>query len=63
MFMKLFKVLKDDAVKSWTHYASKFGKFNTEHRTGKDQFSFQPQGKEMPVSSVQFSRSVVSDSL
>ena len=63
MFIKLFKALKDDAVKVLDSLCQQFGKFNNGHRTGKDQFSFQPQGKEIPVSSVQFSRSVVSDSL
>ena len=49
-------------LKSWTR-ASKFGKLNNGHRIRKDQFSFQPQRKEIPVKSVQFSRSVVSNSL
>ena len=41
--------------KSWmmpskccTQYASKFGKLSSGHRTGKGQFSFQSQRKEMP---------------
>ena len=41
-----------------THYASKFGKLSSGHRTGKGQFSFQSQR-----SSVQFSHSIMSDSL
>ena len=31
-----------------TQYASKFGKLNSDHRTGKGQFSFQSQIKAMP---------------
>ena len=31
-----------------TQYASKFGKLRSGHRTGKGQFSFQPQRKAMP---------------
>ena len=34
--------------KCCTQYASKFGKFSSGHRTGKGQFSFQSQRKEMP---------------
>ena len=34
--------------KCCTHYASKFGKLNSGHRTGKGQFSFQSQGKVIP---------------
>ena len=41
---ELFQILKDDAVtKCCTQYASKFGKLSSGHRTGKGQFSFQPQ--------------------
>ena len=39
--VELFQILKDDAVKSCIQYDSKFGKLNSGHRTGKDQFSFQ----------------------
>ena len=45
---ELFQILKDDAEKYCTHYASKFGKLIRGHRTGKGQFSFQPQRKAMP---------------
>jgi len=45
---KLFQILKDDAVKVLHSYASKFGKLNSSHRTGKGQFSFQSQRKAMP---------------
>ena len=38
--VELFQILKDDA--------SKFGKLSCGHRTGKGQFSFQSQRKEMP---------------
>ena len=34
--------------KCCTHYASKFGKLSSGHRTGKGQFSFQSQRKVMP---------------
>ena len=44
---ELFQVLKDDAVKGLTQYASKFGKLNSGHRTGKGQFSFPSQRKAM----------------
>ena len=47
---ELFQILKDDAVKCCTQYASKFGKLNSGHRTGKGQFSFQSQRKAMPKS-------------
>ena len=33
---ELFKILKDDAVKCYTQYVSKFGKLNSGHKTGKD---------------------------
>ena len=45
---KLFQILKDDAVKCCPQHASKFGKLNSGHRTGKGQFSFQSQRKAMP---------------
>ena len=46
--VELFQILKDDAVKCCTQYASKFGKLSSGHRTGKDQFSFQSQRKAVP---------------
>ena len=46
--VELFQILKDDAVKGCTQYASKFGKLSSGHRTGKGQFSFQFQRKAMP---------------
>ena len=42
------QILKDDAVKVHTQYASKFGKLSSDHRIGKGQFSFQSQRKAMP---------------
>ena len=38
--VELFQILKDDTMKCCTHYASKFGKLSSGHRTGKGQFSF-----------------------
>ena len=46
--VELFQILKDDAVKVCTQYASNFGKLSSGHRTGKGQFSFQYQRKAMP---------------
>ena len=46
--VELFQILKDDAVKVLTQYASKFGKLSTGHMTGKGQFSLQSQRKAMP---------------
>ena len=45
--VELFQILKDDDVKVCPRYASKFGKLNSGHRTGKGQFSFQSQRKTM----------------
>ena len=36
--VELFQILKDNAVKMCTQYASKFGKLSSGHRTGKGQF-------------------------
>ena len=47
--VELLQILKEDAVKVRTEYASKFGKLSG-HRTGKGQFSFQSQRKAMPKS-------------
>ena len=46
--VELFQILKVDAVKVCTQYASKFGKLSSGHSTGKGQFSFQSQRKAMP---------------
>ena len=43
--VELFQILKDDAVKVLHSYASKCGKLGG-HRTGKGQFSFQPQKRQ-----------------
>ena len=48
--VELFQILKDDAVKVCTQYASKFGKLSSGHRIGKGQFSSQSQRKAMPKS-------------
>ena len=45
---ELFQILKDDAVKVLTQYASKFEKLKGGHTTGKGQFSFQSQRKAVP---------------
>ena len=70
--VELFQILKDDAGKCCTQYASKFGKLSSGHRTGKGQISFQSQRKAMLKNaqttslphylliSVQFSCSVMS---
>ena len=46
--VELFQILKEDAVKCCTQYASKFGKLSSGYRTGKGQFSSQSQRKAMP---------------
>ena len=46
--VELFQILKDDALKCCTRYASKYGKLSSGHRTGKGQFSFQSHRKAMP---------------
>ena len=47
--VELFQILKDDAVKGlYSHYASKFEKLSSGHRTRKGQFSFQSQRRAMP---------------
>ena len=38
--VKLIQILKDDTVKVFIQYASKFGKLSSGHSTGKGQFSF-----------------------
>ena len=45
---ELFQILKDDALKCCTQYASKFGKLISGHRTRKGQLSFQFQRKATP---------------
>ena len=46
--VELFQILKDDAVKVCTQYASKFGELSSGHRTGKGKFLFQSQRKATP---------------
>ena len=46
--VELFQILKEDAVKVRTEYASKFGKLSSGPRTEKGQFSLQFQRKAMP---------------
>ena len=46
--LSYFKSWKMLLLKCCTHYANKFGKLSSGHRTGKGQFSFQPQRKAMP---------------
>ena len=48
ILVELFQILKDDTVTRCTQYASKFGKLNCGHSTGKGQFSLQSQRKAMP---------------
>ena len=45
---ELFQILKMMLLTSCTQYASKFGELSNGHGTGKGQFSFQSQGREMP---------------
>ena len=45
---ELLQILKDDAVKELTQYASKFENLSSGHRTGKCQFYFQSPKKAMP---------------
>ena len=46
--VEIFQILKDEAVKVLTQYASKFEKLSSGQRTGKGQFSFQSLRKAMP---------------
>ena len=48
ILVELFQILKYDALKVLQSSGSKFGKLSSGHRTGKGQFSFQSQRKEMP---------------
>ena len=52
--VELLKILKGDAGKYCIQYASNFGKLNSGHSTGQDQFSFQSQRKVMPKTTTQF---------
>ena len=44
----LFQILKDEAVRCCTQYASKFGKLSSGYRVGKGQFLFHSPKKVMP---------------
>ena len=46
--IELFQILKEDAVKVCTQYASKFGKLSSGHSTGKGRFIFKFQRKAKP---------------
>ena len=46
--VELFQILKDDAMQVLHSICQHFGKHSCGHRTGKGQFSFQSQRKEMP---------------
>ena len=46
--VELFQILKDDAVKVLHSICQQIWNLSRGHRTGKDQFSFQSQRKEMP---------------
>ena len=45
--VELFQILKDDAIKCYSQYVSKFGKLSSGHRMEKAEFSFQSQRKAM----------------
>ena len=45
--VELFQILKDDAVKVLQLICQQIGQLTCGHRTGKGQFSFQPQRKAM----------------
>ena len=45
---EIFQIVKDELWKCCNLYARKYGKLNSDHRTGKGQFSFQSQRKAMP---------------
>ena len=46
--VELFQILKDDTVKVLHSICQQIWNLSSGHRTGKGQFSFQPQGKAMP---------------
>ena len=46
--VELFQILKGDAMKMMHSICQKIWKNSSGHRTGKGQFSFQSQRKEMP---------------
>ena len=48
ILVKLFQILKDDAVKLLHSICQKFRKLRSHQRAGKGQFLFQTQRKAMP---------------
>ena len=46
--VELFQILKDDAVKVLHSLCQQIWKLSSGHRTGKGQFTFQPQTKAIP---------------
>ena len=46
--VELVQILKDDAVKVLHSICQQNGKLSSGHRTGRGQFSFQPQRKAIP---------------
>ena len=44
--VEVFQILRNDAVKSCTQYASKFGKLSSGHRTGKVSFHSNPKERQ-----------------
>ena len=56
---ELFNILIVDDVKLLHQYVSKFGKFSSSHKTGKGQFSFQSQKREMPKNVPTFTSTIV----
>ena len=47
--VELFQILKDDAVKMLHSICQQIGKLSSGHRTRKGQFTFQSQGKAVPI--------------
>ena len=45
---ELFQILEDDAVRALLSICHKFGKLSIGHGTGKGQFSFQSQRRQIP---------------
>ena len=58
--LSYFKSWKMTLWKCCTHYASKFGKLSSGHRTGKSQFSLQSQRKAMPKNAHTFLIALIS---
>ena len=54
--LSYFKSWKTMLWNCCTQYVRKFGKLNSDHRTGKVQFSFQSQRKAMPKNAQTFSQ-------